>query len=116
MARRLLGLGPRRTARVALIVDTHLDLVRYFMACRYAGLVPVPLAAPTRRGDNPNNAAQLHRRLAASKAEIAIASAAHLRDLVKAAAGLNLSFYGGTGAFIHLPEVDVLLHPARNRN
>ena len=30
---------------------------------------------------------------------------------MKAAAGLNLSFYGGTKAFIHLPEKDVQLHP-----
>lgn len=41
------GLGPRRGAHVALVVDTHPDFVRYFFACQYAALVPVPLPAPS---------------------------------------------------------------------
>lgn len=40
LARRLLGLGPRRGARVALVADTHPDFMRYFFACQYAGLIP----------------------------------------------------------------------------
>ena len=115
MARRLLGLGPRHQARVALLVDKHLDFVRYYMACRYAGLVPFPLPVIYQPNDRPEDVMRLHRDLRTSKAEIAIASTTHLPLLVKAADGLNLSFYGGTGAFIHLPEADILLHPAENR-
>jgi len=47
LARRLLGLGPRRGTRVALVADTHPDFMRYFFACQYAGLVPVPLPDQT---------------------------------------------------------------------
>ena len=50
LARRLLGLGARRRARVALVADTHPDFMRYFFACQYAGLVPVPLPAPIQLG------------------------------------------------------------------
>ena len=112
LARRLLGLGPRRGARVALVADTHPDFIRYFFACQYAGLVPVPLPAPIQLGNRQDYAARLRRLLHACKAEIAIASESYLPDLMKAAASLDLSFYGGTRAFIHLPEEEVPLHPS----
>ena len=112
LARRLLGLGPRRGARVALVADTHPDFMRYFFACQYAGLVPVPLPAPIQLGVRQDYAGQLRRLLHACKAEIAIASESYLPYLMKAAASLDLNFYGGTKAFIHLPEEDVQLHPS----
>ncbi|MGD9300075.1 MAG: fatty acyl-AMP ligase [Desulfobacterales bacterium] len=111
LARRLLGLGPRRGARVALVADTHPDFMRYFFACQYAGLVPVPLPAPIQLGNRQDYAAELRRLLRACRAEIGIASESHLPYLMKAAASLDLSFYGGTKAFIHLPEENVHLHP-----
>jgi len=112
LARRLLGLEPRRGARVALVADTHPDFMRYFFACQYAGLVPVPLPAPIQLGVRQDYAGQLRRLLHACKAEIAIASESYLPYLMKAAASLDLNFYGGTKAFIHLPEEDVQLHPS----
>ena len=112
LARRLLGLGPRRGARVALVADTHPDFMRYFFACQYAGLVPVPLPAPIQLGKNQDYTGLLRRLLQASKAEIAIASEAYLPYLVKASASLDLSFYGGTKAFIHLPDNEIQLHPS----
>jgi hypothetical protein len=33
-------------------------------------------------------------------------------NLMKAAASLDLSFYGGTRAFVHLPEADAQLQPS----
>jgi fatty-acyl-CoA synthase len=104
LARRLLGLGPRRGTRVALVADTHPDFMRYFFACQYAGLVPVPLPAPIQLGTRQDYAGQLQRLLNVCKAEIAIASESFLPYLMKTAAGLNLS--------IHLPEEDVQLHPS----
>ena len=112
LARRLLGLGPRPGARVALVADTHPDFMRYFFACQYAGLVPIPLPAPIQLGDRRNYVEQLRKLLVTCKAEIAVASEAHLSFLMKAAASLDLSFYGGTRAFVHLPEVDAQLKPA----
>jgi len=110
LARRLLGLGPRRGARVALVADTRPDFMRYFFACQYAGLVPIPLPAPIQLGDRLSYVAQLRRLIATCRAEIAIASETHLPFLMKAAASLDLSFYGGTKAFVHLPEEDVQLY------
>ena len=112
LARRLLGLGPRPGARVALVADTHPDFMRYFYACQYAGLVPIPLPAPIQLGDRRSHSDQLRKLLIACEAEIAVASEAHLSFLMKAAASLDLSFYGGTRAFVHLPEVDAQLKPA----
>ena len=45
LARRLNSLGLERGARVALVADTHPDFIRFFFACQYAGLVPVPMPA-----------------------------------------------------------------------
>ena len=112
LALRLLGLGPRRGARVALVADTHPDFIRYFFACQYAGLVPVPLPAPIQLGNRRDYTGQLRQLLQTCKAEIAIASESYLPYLMKAAASLDLSFYGGTQAFIHLPEEEVQLHPS----
>jgi fatty-acyl-CoA synthase len=112
LALRLLGLGPRRGARVALVADTHPDFIRYFFACQYAGLVPVPLPAPIQLGNRQDYTGQLRQLLQTCKAEIAIASESYLPYLMKAAASLDLSFYGGTQAFIHLPEEEVQLHPS----
>ena len=112
LARRLMGLGARRGARVALVADTHPDFMRTFFACQYAGLVPVPLPAPIQLGNRHGYAGQLQRLLNVCQAEIAIASESFLPYLMKAAAGQNLRFCGGTKAFIHLPEKDVQLHPS----
>ncbi|MBT8363228.1 MAG: AMP-binding protein, partial [Deltaproteobacteria bacterium] len=112
LARRLLGLGPRRGARVALVADTQPDFMRYFFACQYAGLVPIPLPAPIQLGDRRRYVEQLRRLLVTCNAEIAIASETHLPFLMKAAASLDLSFYGGSRAFVHLPEEDLQLRPS----
>jgi fatty-acyl-CoA synthase len=42
LAQRLLSLKPERGARVALLAETRPDFLRFFFACQYAGLVPVP--------------------------------------------------------------------------
>jgi len=73
--------------------------------------VPVPLPAPIQLGIRQDYTRQLRRLLQACKAEIAIASESYLPYLMKAAAGLDLDFCGGTKAFNQLPEKDVQLHP-----
>ncbi len=97
---------------MALVADTHPDFMRYFFACQYAGLVPVPLPAPIQLGSHQDYTGQLRRLLVACGAEAAIASESYLPYIMKAAAGLDLNFCGGTRAFIHLPEEDVQLHPS----
>jgi len=90
--------------------------MRYFIACQYAGLVPMPMPAAIRTGDGRSDVDRLRRHLITRRAEIAIASEAHLPYLLKAAASLNLSFYGGTGAFVHLPEEAVPLYLSVNED
>jgi fatty-acyl-CoA synthase len=112
LARRLLGLGPKRGARVALVADTHPDFMRYFFACQYAGLVPVPLPASIYLGGHEAFVKQLRRLLDSCKANIAIAPEEYLPYLREAAAGLDVNFCGSTSAFVHLPEEQVDLEPS----
>jgi fatty-acyl-CoA synthase len=112
LARRLLGLGPKRGARVALVAETHPDFIRYFFACQYAGLVPVPLPASIHLGGRQVFVEQLRRLLGNCKADMAIAPEMYLPYLREAAAGLELNYYGSTSAFVHLPEENVDLEPS----
>ena len=52
LARRLLGLGTQPGARAALIAETDADFLRFFFACQYAGLVPVPLPISVNLGSH----------------------------------------------------------------
>jgi fatty-acyl-CoA synthase len=112
LARRLLGLGPQRGARVAMVADTHPDFMRYFFACQYAGLVPVPLPASIYLGGREAFVKQLRRLLVSCKADIAIAPDEYLPYLREAADPLDVSYYGSTNAFVHLPEEPVELDPS----
>jgi fatty-acyl-CoA synthase len=113
LARRLLGLGPKRGARVGLVAETHPDFIRYFFACQYAGLVPVPLPASIHLDGRRTYIEQLQRLLVACKAEMAIAPEMFLAYLREAAESLELDYYGSTNAFVHLPEADIDLEPSR---
>jgi fatty-acyl-CoA synthase len=112
LARRLLGLGPERGARVAMVADTHPDFMRYFFACQYAGLVPVPLPASICLGGHEAYVKQLRRLLVSCKADIAIAPKEYLSYLQEAAGGLDLICYDSTYAFYQLPEEQVELEPS----
>ncbi|RLC08705.1 MAG: fatty acyl-AMP ligase, partial [Deltaproteobacteria bacterium] len=50
LARRLIDLGASRGSRVAIVADTDPDFMRFFYACQYAGLIPVPLPASVHLG------------------------------------------------------------------
>ncbi|RPH81564.1 MAG: fatty acyl-AMP ligase [Candidatus Rokuibacteriota bacterium] len=99
LARRLAGLGLERGARVALVADTNPDFIRFFFACQYAGLVPVPLSASLHLGSQRAYVAQLHQLLASCGAEAAMAPPTFLPYLRQAAEGLSLRFLGEPAAF-----------------
>jgi len=63
LAGRLIDLGASRGARVAIVADTHPDFMRFFFACQYAGLVPVPLPASVHLGGRQAYVSQLKRLL-----------------------------------------------------
>jgi fatty-acyl-CoA synthase len=118
LARRLLGLGVERGARVALVADTHPDFPRFFFACQYAGLVPVPLPASIHLGGHKTYIQQLHRLLINCQASIAIAPPtfmpflAEAAEVAEAVEGLNLSFVGSSEDFADLPKATDQLKPS----
>ena len=112
LARRLIGLGVSRGSRVAMVADTQPDFMRFFFACQYAGLVPVPLPASIHLGGRDAYVSQLERLLSICQAEIAMAPKDFLPYLIDAAEGLNLRFSGSPQEFDELPESDEQLRPS----
>jgi fatty-acyl-CoA synthase len=111
LARRLLSLELKRGARVAMVAETAPDFHRFFFACQYAGLVPVPLPAAIHLGGHEAYVAQLRRLLTICEAEVAMAPAGFLPFLTEAAEGLDLRMVGSPEAFAELPASPVRLQP-----
>lgn len=95
------GLPPR--ARMLLVADTDPDFAVLFMACQYAGVLPVPVAVPTTLGGREAYVGQLRRQLMSSGAMAAAAPLALLPFLTEAAEGLSVSLLGAPTAFYGLP-------------
>ena len=111
LAKRLNGLGLPRGSRVALVADTTPDFLRFFFACQYAGLIPVPLPISIHLGGHQAYVSQLSRLLESCKASIAMAPEGFVPFLEEAASGLNLSMLGGPEAFAALKESPAPLVP-----
>ncbi len=111
LAQRLSGLGLERGARVALVADTHPDFIRFFFACQYAGLIPVPLPASIHMGGRQTYVDQLHRLLISCRANAAMATEDFFPFLSEAAEGLDLRFCGTPQAFDELPKASIPLSP-----
>ena len=113
LARKLLNLGVPHGSRVALVADTHPDFVRFFFACQYAGLTPVPLPAVIQLSGRTEYINQLERLLSTCNAQLAMATDDFLPFLTQAARTMGLKFFGNPQAYDTLPESDIPL-PARN--
>ena len=103
LAGKLLGLGLNKGDQVALVAETGPEFIRFFFACQYAGLVPVPLPTSIKLGAHSVYVGQLHRLLEASNAALAVASEGYLRFLREASEGLNLRMVAAPEAFDALP-------------
>jgi len=112
LARRLRGLELPKGSRVALIAETNVDFVRFFFACQYAGLVPVPLPAIIHLGGHKAYIEQLHRLLINCQASIAVAPPAFVPFLAEAAQELDLRFVGSSQDITDLPPVSDRLQPS----
>jgi len=112
LARRLIDLGVNRGSRVALVADTHPDFMRFFFACQYAGLIPVPLPASVHLGGRQAYVTQLERLLSICQAEVAMAPEGFLTYLEEAASNLKLRFIGSPQDFYDLPESSTRLRPS----
>ena len=111
MARRLLGLGLHRGDRMLLVADTTPEFVEAFMACQYAGIVPVPVSLPVGLGAKTGYVDQLCLQLAGSGARAAMAAEGLGGFLAEAAEGANLLLHGEPAAFAALPEADIEPQP-----
>jgi fatty-acyl-CoA synthase len=104
LARRLLGLGLERGARMALVAETCPDFLRFFFACQYAGLVPVPLPIPINLGSHKAYVEQLRAMLKSCMASLAMAPAGFEALLGEAAEDLELTLAGNPEIFDALAE------------
>ena len=111
LARRLAGLGLEPGARAAFLADTNPDSIRFFFACQYAGLVPVPLSASLHLGSHRAYVAQLRHMLVNCGAKVAMAAPNLLPYLQQAAEGLPLRFVGEPAAFDDLAAGGAALRP-----
>ena len=111
LARRMAGLGLERGARVALIAETNPDFVRFFFACQYAGLVPVPLPISINLGSHQAYVRQLRGMLTSCQASVGVAPPGFVPFVQEAGDGLGLRFIGDPETFLEFPEIDVELKP-----
>ncbi len=111
LARRLLSTGIKRGAKVAIVATTHPDFVRFFFACQYAGLVPVPLPAATHLNGADAYTSQLKRLLSICRAEVAVSTEDYFPFLEKASEGLDLKMTGLPSDFQQLEASTSQLKP-----
>ena len=111
LAKKMTRMGAARGARVALVADMNPDFVRFFFACQYAGLTPVPLPAQLQFGGRKAYVAHLRRLLSDCQAELAMAPDAFLPFLTEAAEGSNVRFLGTPQGYDVLDETDASLNP-----
>ncbi len=111
LAKRLNGLGLKRGSRVALVADTTPDFLRFFFACQYAGLIPVPLPISIHLGGHDIYVNQLTRLLESCQASVAMAPEGFVPFLEEAATRLNLQMIGGPETFASLEESQMPLQP-----
>jgi len=104
LARRLCGLNLERGARVAIVADTHPDFLRFFFACQYAGLVPVPLPIPLNPGGHEAYVKHTRAMVESCQASLAVAPAVYSGLLGEVVEGLELAFVGAPEAFDALPQ------------
>ena len=113
LARRLLSTNVERGSRVAIIAETSADVVRFFFACQYAGLVPVPLPIPINIGSHRVYVEQMRGMIEGCGASMAMGAEAFLALLSEATNGLGLAFVGSPAMFDALPALDRELFPSQ---
>jgi len=111
LAKRLNSLELTRGSRVALVADTTPDFLRFFFACQYAGLIPVPLPISIHLGGHQAYVSQLRRLLENCQASIAMAPEGFVPFLEEAATDLKIRLIGGPETFASLKESQDPIQP-----
>lgn len=104
LARKLLGLGLEKGARVGLVAETNPDFLVFFFGCQYAGLVPVAFPATLTLGGHATYVEQLSRLIRGAQVSVAMASNGYLSFLLEAVEGYDLKFVGAPDDFAELPD------------
>jgi fatty-acyl-CoA synthase len=104
LARKLVGLGLKRGARVAIVAETDPAFHRFFFACQYAGFIPVALPAGFQIGARKAYVEQLERMLDTCGADVAVAPESHIGFLKQAVERLDLVKAGTPDEFDVLQE------------
>jgi len=107
LARKLLGLGCERGARVGIIAETEPMFHRFFFACQYAGLIPVALPAGIQLGAHGAYVSQVRRMLKSCGASIVVAPDSHANFMAEAVQGLDLLMAGTQTDFEALPQAEL---------
>jgi fatty-acyl-CoA synthase len=111
LAKKLVGLGLKRGARVAIVAETDPTFHRFFFACQYAGFVPVALPAGFQIGARKAYVEQLERMLDTCGADVAVAPESHIGFLKQAVERLDLVKAGTSDEFDTLYESEKKLFP-----
>lgn len=111
LARKLLSIGARKGDRLALAAETSPYFPRFFFACQYAGLIPVPLPATVKLGSHASLVNQMRSMLMACEASIVVASEEFAPLLQEASSGLQLAKVYTPDTFATLPDADGLPLP-----
>ena len=89
LAQKLLDAGLRRNDRLAVVADTDAHFLRFFFACLYAGIIPVPLPASATLASHEAYTQQLQRLIEASGARVAVATEGYITYLHEAIEGMD---------------------------
>lgn len=103
LGRRFINLGIRPQDRIALIAQTGADFPTYFIACQYAGALPVPMPMPVIFGGREAYTDQIARQVQSSNARCLIASEDMIELVRDAVESLDLDFVGTPSEFESLP-------------
>ncbi len=110
-ARKLLALGLKRGATVAILAHTRPFFVKLFFACQYAGYVPVPLPLMLQLSSAEAYVKQLARLLKISRAEALFVHEEFLKFGQEAAKEARVPHFGTEETLEALPEKDAPLKP-----
>ncbi len=111
LARKILFTGAPRGSHMAIVANTHPDFIRFFFACQYAGMVPVPLPIFMHFSGAEGYVKQVHRLLKLSGSRLAVATSDYLPFLKEASKGLEMERTGSPEDYHGLPESNAKLEP-----
>jgi fatty-acyl-CoA synthase len=104
LARRLTHAGLGRGERVAIVAETHPDVVTAFFACQYAGLVPALVPLPTAFGGRETYIEHIRRLTLAARASALFVPQALQSWLEPLAREAGLKAFGSVAALEEAPE------------